>query len=122
MERENAKLIDLTGTRKEIAAITAIAEAAQENLKSQHNIDVTMALALPTIAYEFLYAAAQYLDKNKSTDTDVTVNLMNLFEMGVTYRESNDGEKDGNFVPFILPGTIFKTVIKSDEMTEDDDE
>lgn len=121
MERENAKLIELTGTRKEVATITAIAEHAQETLKREHNIDITLAAAIPTIAYEFLYSAAQFLDKEKSTDSDTTVNIMNLIEMGVTFRESDDGEKEGNFVPFIQPGTIFKTVIKSDEMTEDDE-
>ena len=118
---QNAKLIELTGTRKEVAAITAIAENAQELLKNEHHIDITLASAIPTIAYEFLYSAAQFLDKNKSTDADTSINIMNLIEMGVTYRESADGEKDGNFVPFIQPGTIFKTIIKSDEMTEDDE-
>ena len=122
MSSENAKLIELTGTKKEVATINAISEQAQENLKSQHKIEISLAQAIPTIVYEFLYATAQFLDKNKSTTSDTTVNLMNLIEMGVTYRESDDGEKDGNFVPFIQPGTIFKTVIKSDEMTEDDDE
>lgn len=121
MSSEHAKLIELTGTRKEIAAINAISEQAQETLKNEHKIDISLASAIPTIAYEFLYAAAQYLDKNKTTTSDTTINLMNLIEMGVTYRESDDAEKDGNFVPFIQPGTIFKTIIKSDDMTEDDE-
>lgn len=118
---EKAKLIEITGSRKEIATIKSIAENARDILQNEHNIDITLADAIPTIAYEFLYSAAQFLDKNKSTDSETTVNIMNLLEMGVTYRESEDGEKEGNFVPFIMPGTIFKTVIKSDEMTEDDE-
>ena len=121
MEREKAKLIDITGTRKEVATINAIAEKAQEILKHEHNIDITIASAIPTIAYEFLYSAAQFLNNEKSTEGDTSINIMNLIELGVTYRESDDGEKEGNFVPFIQPGTIFKTVIKSDEMTEDDE-
>jgi len=121
MSKEAAKLIELTGTTQEIKHINDIAENAQEVLKSKRNIDISMAAAIPTIVYEFLYSATQFLDKNKSTTSDVILNLMNLIEMGVTYRESEDGEKDGNFVPFIQPGTIFKTVIKSDEMTEDDE-
>ena len=121
MEKEFAKLVELTGTRKEVAIINEIAERAQETLKEQRHINISLASAIPSIVYEFLYSAAQYLDKNKSTDEDTVLNLMNLIEIGVTYRESDDGEKDGNFVPFIQPGTIFKTVIKSDEMTEDDE-
>ena len=122
MAAENAKLIELTGTRQEIAQIEAISKNAQEILANEHHISISHAGAIPTIAYTFLYSAAQFLDQNKSTTNDIIINLMNLIEMGVTYRESDDGEKDGNFVPFIQPGTIFKTVIKSDEMTEDDDE
>lgn len=121
MEKEFAKFVELTGTRKEVAAITEIAERTQESLKTQRNINISMASAIPSIAYEFLFNVAQYLDRNKSTSEDTVLNLMNLIEIGVTYRESDDGEKDGNFVPFIQPGTIFKTVIKSDEMTEDDE-
>lgn len=121
MEKDFAKFVELTGTHKEVEAIMEIAERAQETLKSQRNISISMASAIPSIAYEFLFNAAQYLDRNKSTSEDTVLNLMNLIELGVTYRESDDGEKDGNFVPFIQPGTIFKTVIKSDEMTEDDE-
>lgn len=121
MAKEAAKLIDITGTAQEIKNITDISEMAQEILRDKHNIDISVAKALPTIVYEFLYSCAMFLDKNKSTSSDTILNLMNLIEMGVTYRESDEGEKDGNFVPFIQPGTIFKTVIKSDEMTEDDE-
>lgn len=121
MSSENAKLIELTGSRQEIAAINAISDHAQETLKREHKIDISLAGAIPTIVYEFLYSTAQFLDKNKSVTNDTVINLMNLIEMGVTYRESDDAEKDGNFVPFIQPGTIFKTIIKSDEMTEDDE-
>jgi len=121
MSSENAKLVDFKGTAKEMKALTEIAEAAQKVLYKERHINITMADAIPTIAYEFLYSAAQFLDKNKSTDSDISVNIMNLLEMGITYRESDDGEKEGNFTPFIQPGTIFKTVIKSDETTEDDE-
>ena len=121
MSKEAAKLVELTGSTQEIKSITEIAENAQKLLLEKRNIDISMAMAIPTIVYEFLYSATQFLDQNKSTSNDTIINLMNLIEMGVTYRESEDGEKDGNFVPFIQPGTIFKTVIKSDEMTEDDE-
>lgn len=121
MASENAKLVDFKGTPKEMKDLSEIAEMTQKVLKNECHINITMAEAIPTIAYEFLYSVAQFLDKNKDQNTDTVVNIMNLLEMGVTYRESDDGEKDGNFTPFIQPGTIFKTLIKSDEMTEDDE-
>lgn len=120
MAQENAKLIELNGSKKEIEAMMSIADSAQEILQRDHNIAISLSAAIPTIAYVFMYAAAQYLEQNKSTEEDVSINLMNLFEMGVTYRETDDGDKQGNFVPYLNPGTIFKTVIKSDDETEDD--
>lgn len=119
--RNNAKLIELTGTPKEIAAINAINETAHAALIANNNINISRPDAIATIAYAFLHAAAEYLAKTKEPGTDISVNMMNLLEMGVTYRESEDGEKDGNFVPYVQPGTIFKTIVKSDEMTEDDE-
>ena len=121
MAAENAKLIDFNGTSKELDDLKTIATMTQSILKNERHISITMAEAIPTIVYDFLYACAQFLEKNKSTDSDISINLMNLMEMGVTYRESDDGEKNGNFTPYIQPGTIMKTVIKSDEMTEDED-
>ena len=121
MANENAQLIEMTGTRQENEAVLKIAKMAQEKLINDRKISISMSEAIPTIVHDFLYCVAQYLDKNKSTSSDVNINLMNLIEMGVTFRESDDGEKDGNFVPYIVPGTIFKTLIKSDEMTEDDE-
>ena len=119
--KNNAKLLDFNGTATEKKFNAEIAEAAQKYLKNEHNINITMSDAIPTIVYGYLYCAAQLLEKNKTPDEDLIINVMNFMEMGVTFRESDDGEKSGNFVPFITPGTIFKTVIKSDEMTEDEE-
>lgn len=117
----NAKLVDFNGTATELKNLTEISKLAQKTLKDERNINITMAEAIPTIVYEFLYSVGLYLEKNKSTDEDVVVNLMNLLDMGVTYRETDEGEKTGNFTPYVQAGTILKTVIKSDEMTEEED-
>lgn len=121
MSEANAKLVEFNGTSQERKAIDEISKIAQKVLKDERKINITMHEAIPTIAYELLYAAMQYLEKNKSTDEDLSVNFFNLLEMGVTYRESEDSEKDGNFTPYLQPGVIMKTVIKSDEVTEDED-
>ena len=117
----NAKLVDFNGTASELKKLTEISKLAQRTLKDECNINITMAEAIPTIVYEFMYAAGLYLEKNKSTEEDVIVNLMNIIDIGVTYRGSEEGEKTGNFTPFVQAGTILKTVIKSDEMTEEED-
>ena len=121
MSKENAKLIDFNGSPEDSKALEEVATLAQKMLETEHNIKVTRAEALHTITYVTLLALAKYLEKNKSTAGTTAVNFLNFMTMGITYRESEDGEKDGNFTPFIQPGTIFKTFIKSDEMTEDDD-
>ena len=119
MAAENAKLIDFNGTAQEQLDISNIAETTAKTLAAEHNIVISLPDAIPTIVYEFLYRAAQYLDKNKDKDEDKIINIMNLIEMGVTYRESpEDGEKYGNFAPYVQAGTILKTIIKSDELTE----
>lgn len=116
-----AQLKDFNGTKAEVERLNDISKITQKVLKDERHINITMAEAIPTIVYEFLHVTAEWLEKNKSTDEDVIVNLMNLMDIGVTYRESEDGEKTGNFTPFIQAGTIFKTIIKSDEMTEDEE-
>jgi len=121
MSSEKAKLIDFNGTAKEKEAIDIVSKNAQTILREERRINISMAEAIPTIVYDFLYATAQFLEQNKSKDADTVINIMNLLEIGVTYRESDDGEKSGNFTPYVQPGTILKTVIKSDEFTEDEE-
>lgn len=118
MSKEVAKLIEIGESRKELEQIS---EITQEVLKKERNIIVSKAQAIPTIAYEFLCSAARYLEQNKSKDKDIVINLLDILDMGVTYRQSGDGEKDGNFTPYLQAGQVLKTVIKSDEMSEDDE-
>lgn len=121
MSEKNAKLIDFNGSPEDSKALSEIGKLAQKMLKEENNIYVSMPEALNTITYVTLLAAARYLDKNKVAGETTALNFLNFMTMGITYRESEDGEKDGNFTPFIQPGTIFKTFIKSDDTTEDED-
>ena len=115
---ENAKLVEFNGTAQEVSELAQIAKDTQKILAEEHHIKISLADAIPTIVYAFIHRATQFLDENKEKESDRTVNLMNLIEIGVTYRESGDGEKSGNFTPFLQPGTIMKTIIKSDEDEE----
>lgn len=118
MAKAVAKLIEINESKKEVEQISTI---TQEVLKKERNIFVSEAQAIPTIAYEFLCSAARFLEQNKSKDKDIVVNLLDILDMGVTYRSSGDGEKDGNFTPFLQAGQVLKTVIKSDELTEEEE-
>ena len=122
MSELSAKLIEFNGTSKERKAIDEVSKVAQKVLKDERHINITMHEAIGTIAYEFFYAMAQYIEKNKSVDEDIEINFFNFLSMGATYRSSEEGEKEGNFTPYLLPGVILKTVIKSDEVSEDDEE
>lgn len=117
----NAKLIEFNGTAKEVADIASIAKEAQDILKNEHKINISLADGIPTIVYVFLHCCAKFLERNRDKDEDVTINVMNMIEMGITYRESpDDSEKSGNFTPFVQAGTELKTIIKSDDLTEDE--
>lgn len=118
MSKAVAKLIEIGESKKELEEISKI---TQEVLKRERNILITESQAIPTIVYEFLCSAARFLEKNKSTDKDIVINLLDILDMGVTFRQSGDGEKDGNFTPYLQAGQVLKTVIKSDEMTEDEE-
>lgn len=113
---QTAKLIEIREQEKEIAKI---AEAAKAHLKHENNITVTSAIAIPTIAYAFLREAIAYVNQNKSTDSDFTLNLMQLIDLGVSYRENEDAEKEGNYTPFAAPGQEFKLLVKDDADTEE---
>ena len=122
MSEKNSKLIDWNGDTSDMKSVSEIAKMAQKILKEENNIVITMADAIPTIVYQYLIALAKYLEKNKVAGETTSINFMNYAHFGVTFRESEDGEKDGNFTPFVQPGSILKTLIKSDETTEDDED
>lgn len=116
MSEQSAKLIEIRDDKKPIGEIS---EKTQKILAQEHHIKISLAEAIPTIAYVFLREAINYLNKNKASGQDVEINLMQLFDMGISFRES-DGEKEGNFTPYLTPGQEFKLLVKNDEATEDE--
>lgn len=118
MSKNNAKLVELNSSVKEIEDISAL---TQQVLERDRNIVISHKMAIPTIAYEFLINAAKYLAEHKVADEGATteINIMDVLSMGVSYRES-DGENEGNFTPFAVPGPSFKKAIKDNEVTEED--
>lgn len=113
---KNAKLIEIRENEKEI---TKIAEEAAKYLETENNIVVSHALAIPTISYAFLRSAIGYLNTHKAAGSDIELNLMQLLDLGVSYRENEEAEKEGNFTPYARPGQEFKLLVKDDDETEE---
>ena len=112
----NAKLIEIRENEKEILKV---AERAQKFLDSENNIVISHAQVIPTIAYAFMREMINFLNEQKAPGSDVEVNVMGLFDMGISYRENEDAEKEGNFTPFLRPGQEFKLLVKDDAETEE---
>lgn len=115
-KNDNANLIDIRKNKKEImeaARITA------EKLDRENNITITVSDAIPTIAYEFIKNLFDIVVKNKSMTTDIEIDFAGLMDIGVSYRDGEDGEKDGNFTPYLNAGQEFKLMTKSDDESED---
>ncbi len=74
---------------------------------------------IPTLVYCFITAAIEHVNANKSEDEPYEVNIFQLFDLGVSYNEDEDAEKEGNFVPYLRPGQEFKLLIKDDGITEE---
>lgn len=74
---------------------------------------------VPTLVYCFLTAAIEHVNSNKSEDEPSEINLFQLFDLGVSYNEDDEAEKEGNFVPYLRPGQEFKLLIKDDGITEE---
>lgn len=105
--------------RDNVEEIKKIAQRAQILLDEEHNINIPLPEAVPTIAYVFMKSAIMYLNENKEKGTDISLNLMQLMDIGITYRGNDEAEKDGNFTPSLVPGQEFKLLIKDDGDTEE---
>jgi hypothetical protein len=115
MAKEKFVPIEIRENEKEIKKIS---ERAQTLLLEQFGIDVTNSEGIPTIAYAFFSSAMAFVNERKAPGTDYSVNLMQLFEIGINHRVTEDGEKEGNYVPFLVPGQEFKLMVKDDSETE----
>jgi uncharacterized protein (DUF2164 family) len=113
----SAKLVEIRENEKEIKKI---AERAQKYLDSEHNIEINHAEAIPTFVYVFLREAVNFLNEKKAAGQDVEINLMQLLHLGVSYRENEEAEKEGNYTPYALPGQEFKLLVKDDADTEEE--
>ena len=113
---KQVKLIEIRENEKEILKI---AEATAAYLEAEHNIIFSHANAIPTFAYAFLRQAIEHINQNKAAGTDYSLNIMQLLDLGVSYRENDEAEKEGNYTPYAIPGQEFKLLVKNDDDTEE---
>lgn len=110
-------MIELRQDKEEIQQIS---DRAVKALYDRHAINLIGAVeSLPTIVYTFLVTAIEHLNANKSETEPYELNLFQLFDMGITYNEEEDAEKEGNFVPYLRPGQEMKLLAKDDSLTEE---
>lgn len=114
-ETNGSTLIEIREDSKEIMEI---AEAAHKYLYAEHNINLEPSKAIPTIAYAFLRQTIEFINEKKAPDTDYSINLMQLLDIGISHRSNEDAEKEGNYTPYARPGQEFKLLVKDDNETE----
>lgn len=115
MDKKPSILITVT---EDAEIIEEIAKKTQARLLKENNINISSSAAIPTIICQFLRTTVDAINENKSKG-DVNINLFHILDMGVTYREDTDGEKEGNFTPYTQAGQDFKLGIKDDKLTEE---
>lgn len=107
--------------RKDADKIQQITNIALELMQTEFGIKLkSNAEVIPTMFYCCLKAAATVVSSEKSEEGASSIDLFNLIEIGVVYDESEDGEKEGNFVPYVTPGQEFKLLVKDDGLTEEE--
>lgn len=67
---------------------------------------------LPTVVYCFMLSTIGYLNRHKQIGDTVSINLLDMMHIGIHWAEDEDAEKEGNFVPFIIPGKIFQEIVE----------
>lgn len=114
-----ANTANLIEIRENQTEIMNIAKYAQKYLEAENNIHVTHHEVIPTIAFAFFRGMIDHLNQNKTPGRDVEINVLDLFDIGIAYRENEEAEKEGNFTPFMRPGQEFKLLVKDDDQTEE---
>ena len=99
----------------------SIAERAMEILNDEYGATISNWESVHIVARAAMLATMEYLKEIASPEENAMINMHGLCIMGVTYRPSEDGEKEGNFTPYFEPTPKMKTFFKSDDDTEEND-
>lgn len=114
------QLIEL---RENAAEIQEIADRTAQVLDREHGVLIGNKTAvLPTIVHAFISTAVSFLAEHKPQEagTSVEINLMQLFDLGISHEAEEDAEKEGNYTPYLRPGQEMKLLVKDDNITEEE--
>lgn len=109
--------------REDAKAIREIAERAGETLKDLFEINLGAKFEVaPTITHALIVEAIMHINEHKTDDSDTVteVDLAKLVTIGVDYLEDEEGEKEGNFVPYVRPTELLLQILQSGEMPKID--
>lgn len=109
------KLIEIRENEKDILKIC---DAAAQRLDREESIQVTPSAGLATTAYVYLREAINSVSAKKSSGSENELDVMGLFVLGVTYRENEEAEKEGNYTPYIKPSTQFELLVNEGKIVE----
>lgn len=103
-------LIEIRDNKEEILEV---ASNTATILRNENMINITEEQIIPTIVCSFFENLSEYLAKNKVNNGAVEINFMDLIKFGISHRENEEAEKEGNFTPYIKPGQGFETILNN---------
>lgn len=118
-------MLNLVESKTNQKELSQACDAAQAILRNQHGITIAKPAAIATISYVFMKELINVLSSMKTPDASVSIDFMDLFEMGIQHNQYEDDENNGNYVPFMFPGVAFKMSSKDDQQdneSESEDE
>lgn len=106
------EMVSTIECREHEAELMELASNACKILEADHNVSIPNPKILLTIGYVYMKNMVQNLAENKIEGKGSQLNFINLFDMGISYRENDDAEKEGNYVPFINPTQVAQNIVK----------
>lgn len=112
-KQEEVRKENLVTIREDEETIYAISEATQKVLLENYGLRFRSdSKVLPTIIYSFILATIGRLNRQKEVGQTVSLNMANLFTVGIHWAEEEDSEKEGNFVPFVSAGPDLYRIVE----------
>jgi len=96
-------------------------EQIYQKISNEYQLNIVQPEVASTVVLVWLEEFAKHLaaETEANGNKPVEVVLDSIMTIGTTIRESEEGEKEGNLVPFVTLGEVFKLGAKNDVSTED---
>ena len=106
------KTVDL---RENEVELVEIGERACKILDADYGVVIPNPKVALSIAYVYAKTMIEALAENKIEGKGSQINFINMFDIGISYRENDEAEKEGNYVPFITPLQVANNLAESDK-------